>query len=183
MASAAGIRIEVWSAEQFDRQAEDAMAIYTEAMGYVPQAGIIRASAARIQSAYPDFAARAAFDERDRLIGFGFGYTSEPGQWWHEMVRSALPDDLADRWMTDAFELSEFHVHPDRQGRGTGRALLKSLAADLPHRSLLLSTPDADTPAMHLYASVDFVDLARRHYFPGEARPFAILGRRLPFDT
>jgi ribosomal protein S18 acetylase RimI-like enzyme len=183
MTNGVRVRIEVWTAEQFHRHAEDAMAIYAEAMGYVAQAGVVRARSARSQSTFPDFAARAAFDEDDRLVGFGYGYTSEHGQWWHEMVRAALPDEVADRWMTDAFELSELHVHPSAQRRGAGRALLESLAQGLPHRRILLSTPDADTPAMHLYARLGFVDLARRYYFPGEVRPFAILGRSLPFDS
>lgn len=182
MAGAAHVRIEVWSAAQFDRHAEDAMAIYAEAMGYVAQAGVVRARSARSQSTFPDFAARAAFDEHDRLIGFGYGYLSEHGQWWHEMVRAALSDDLAEQWMTDAFELSELHVHPSVQGRGAGRALLESLGAGVRHRHMLLSTPDADTTAMHLYRRMGFVDLARRYYFPGEVRPFAILGRDLPFE-
>ncbi len=182
VADAARLRIEVWSADQFHRYAEDAMAIYAEAMGYVAQAGVVRARSARSQSTFPHFAARAAFDQQDRLIGFGYGYLSEHGQWWHEMVREALTDDQAAQWMTDAFELSELHVHPSAQGRGVGRALLESLASGLPHRTMLLSTPDADTTAMHLYRRMGFIDLARRHYFPGEVRPFAILGRHLPFD-
>jgi ribosomal protein S18 acetylase RimI-like enzyme len=182
VAVAARVRIEVWSAAEFHRYAEDAMVIYAEAMGYVAQAGIVRARSARSQSTFPDFAARAAFDEQDRLVGFGYGYLSEHGQWWHDMVRAALTDDLAETWLDDAFELSELHVHPSAQRRGVGRALLESLGADLRHRHMLLSTPDADTTAMHLYRGLGFVDLARRHYFPGEVRPFAILGRHLPFD-
>jgi ribosomal protein S18 acetylase RimI-like enzyme len=178
----ADVRIEVWSPAEFHRHADAAMAIYAQAMGYVPQAGVIRARSARSQSTFPDFAARAAFDDQDQLIGFGYGYTSENGQWWHEMVREALPDRLAAQWLPDAFELSELHVQPGAQRRGAGRALLESLAEGLPHRQMLLSTPDADTPAMHLYRRLGFIDLARRYYFPGEVRPFAILGRKLPFD-
>ena len=97
-------------------------------------------------------------------------------------MRRALDPATADAWLPEAFELSELHVLPRAQGHGAGRALLVSLAEGLPHRSMLLSTPDADTRAVRLYRHLGFVDLARKHYFPGEARPFAILGRRLPFD-
>lgn len=183
MTDRAIVRIDVWTAEQFHRHADDAMAIYAKAMGYVTQAGVIRARSARSQSTFPDFAARAAFDADDRLIGFAYGYTSEDGQWWHELVRGALTPAVAEQWMVSAFELSEFHVLPSAQGRGVGRALLASLAAGLPHEHMLLSTPDSDTAAMHLYHRMGFIDLARRYYFPGEVRPFAILGRRLPFAT
>ncbi len=61
--------------------------------------------------------------------------------------------------------------------------MLTSLAAELGHRAMLLSTPDADTRAFRLYRSLGFVDLARGHRFPGDARPFAILGARLPLRS
>jgi hypothetical protein len=34
-----------------------------------------------------------------------------------------------------------------------------------------------------LYRRVGFVDLARQHLFPGDHRPFGVLGARLPFDS
>ena len=45
---------------------------------------------------------------------------------------------------------------------------------------MLLSTPDSDTRAFRLYRDTGFVDLARNYLFPGDARPFAVLGARLP---
>ena len=75
------------------------------------------------------------------------------------------------------------HVLPQYQGAGIGRRLLTSLAASIQHRAMLLSTPDADTRAFRLYRSLGFLDLARGHLFPGDARPFAILGAQLPLDA
>ena len=65
---------------------------------------------------------------------------------------------------------------------GLGRQLLHALVEDLPHPAALLSTPDADTKAFRLYHADGFVDLARGYHFPGDARPFAILGARLPLS-
>jgi hypothetical protein len=45
---------------------------------------------------------------------------------------------------------------------------------------MLLSTPDIDTRAFRLYRHVGFVDLRRHYLFPGDVRPFAVLGARLP---
>lgn len=174
-------RIAVWDADQFERHVGDVMDIYVAAMGYPDSAGRQRGRAAHGQATFPGFTARAAF-EGERLIGFCYGYTTEPGQWWNELVRHAVSDAAADDWLVDAFELSEFHVHPDAQAHGIGRALLVALAGGLPHRTMVLSTPDGDTRAMRLYRGVGFQDLARDHYFPGEARPFAVLGRELPLD-
>ena len=38
-----------------------------------------------------------AVDEGDRLVGFGYGYTTMAGQWWHDQVRLALGPDLASK--------------------------------------------------------------------------------------
>jgi ribosomal protein S18 acetylase RimI-like enzyme len=73
-------------------------------------------------------------------------------------------------------------VLPEYHGSGYGYRLITQLAEDLPHRAMLLSTPDADTPAFRLYRGLGFVDLARHYLFPGDARPFAVLGAPLPFE-
>ena len=175
-------KIEIWDGPQFERNVDAAMAIYVAAMQYPSFAGAQRGRAARGQTTFPAFTARAAVDEDGTLVGFCYGYTSEDGQWWHELVRRAMP--VSSRgWLDDAFELSELHVLPNAQGRGIGQALLLSLADGLPHRHMLLSTPDDNTRAFRLYRRLGFQDLARQHYFPGEVRPFAVLGSQLPFTT
>jgi ribosomal protein S18 acetylase RimI-like enzyme len=72
------------------------------------------------------------------------------------------------------------HVLPAAQGAGIGRRILESLAERIPHDAMLLSTPDSDTRAFRLYRRLGFVDLARNYLFPGDSRPFAVLGTRLP---
>ena len=105
---------------------------------------------------------------------------ASPGQWWHDQVRAALDRRTAKRWLPGAFEVCELHVHPDHQSRGVGRQLLHALLEGLPYPAALLSTPDTDTKAFRLYHADGFVDLARGYHFPGDARPFAILGVQLP---
>jgi ribosomal protein S18 acetylase RimI-like enzyme len=170
-----------WDPVTFDANVDAAMKIYVEAMQYPQFAGAQRGRAARGQTTFPGFTARAAFDDL-ALVGFCYGYTSEDGQWWHDLVRRAVGPEIAPRWLDSAFELSELHVRPAAQGRGIGKALLLSLAAGLPHRRMLLSTPDGDTRAFRLYRRLGFVDLARNHFFPGENRPFAVLGAELPLS-
>jgi ribosomal protein S18 acetylase RimI-like enzyme len=159
------------------------MDIYVRAMQYPGYTGSQRAVTARRHTVNEGFACRAALESDGTLIGFGYGYTTRAGQWWHDLVYKALTREAATDWLAQSFELSELHVLPEYQGRGTGRRLLASLARDLPHRAVLLSTPDADTRAFRLYRDVGFVDLARHYLFPGDSRPFAVLGARLPLQT
>jgi ribosomal protein S18 acetylase RimI-like enzyme len=58
--------------------------------------------------------------------------------------------------------------------------LLRTLVEGLTQSAVLLSTPEGDTRAWRLYRSVGFVDLIRDHLFPGDSRPFAVLGCRMP---
>ena len=161
----------------------EALAIYGEAMGYSPSVVAGRYGYAIQHTERPGFRAVGAFlQTRDGevLVGFGYGYVIAPGQWWHDQVRAALDRRTAKKWLPGAFEVCELHVHPDSQSQGLGRQLLHALVADLPHPTALLSTPDTDTKAFRLYHADGFVDLARNYHFPGDSRPFAILGARLP---
>jgi ribosomal protein S18 acetylase RimI-like enzyme len=175
--------IESWTGAQLSERINEAMAIYVVAMNYPTYAGAQRSVAAQGHTEYAGFACRVAVRDDGHLVGFAYGYTSSPGQWWHDLVHRALSAKIAAEWLGDAFELSEMHVLPQYQGAGIGRGLLTSLAASIRHRAVLLSTPDSDTRAFRLYHSLGFVDLARGHLFPGDARPFAILGARLPLHA
>jgi ribosomal protein S18 acetylase RimI-like enzyme len=172
--------IQMWSSRQFAARVEEAMSIYIQAMQYPRATGVQRAVTARRHSANEGFRCRAALAEDDTLVGFGYGYTTRPGQWWHDLVCKAMTPEAAADWLAESFELSELHVLPEHQGHGIGRRLLTSIAEGTSHRAMLLSTPDADTRAFRLYRQFGFVDLARHYLFPGDVRPFAVLGARLP---
>lgn len=176
----ADVRIEPWSGSQLEARMDEAMRIYAIAMGYPSYAAGQRSVSARRHTENDGFACRAALAPDGSLVGFGYGYTTKPGQWWHDLVRRAVSRAAAQDWLVQAFELSELHVLPDWQGARIGRRVLTSLAEGIDHRSMLLSTPDADTRAFRLYRALGFVDLARNYLFPGDARPFAVLGARLP---
>ncbi|HST46478.1 GNAT family N-acetyltransferase [Jatrophihabitans sp.] len=158
----------------------EAMAIYVTAMGYPPSSGPQRGTHMLRHAGFDSFRCRAALDADGRMLGFGYGYTSMPGQWWHDLVLRAIPAG-AQEWLGYAFELSELHVTPPAQGAGLGERLLRSLADGLPHRTMVLSTPEGENRAWRLYRRLGFEDLARDHLFPGDHRPFGVLGARLPF--
>ncbi len=123
---------------------------------------------------------------RDRLvvIGFAYGFHGTTGQWWHDLVRSALAAaggrDLAQTWLGDSFEVAEVHVHPSYQGRGVGRAMVPALIHPRLERTALLSTQDTDSRARRLYRSLGFSDLLTGYRFPGTDPPYAVMGAALP---
>lgn len=112
--------------------------------------------------------------EGSDLVGFAYGYTGRDGQWWTDHVRTTLPPDVASAWLDGHFELVSIGVLPGARGRGTGRALMRSLLADLPHdRLLLMTTADADDPARRLYAAEGWHVLG-----PGIGHDTVVMGRR-----
>jgi ribosomal protein S18 acetylase RimI-like enzyme len=165
-----------WTPQDLLNNLDEAMAIYAKAMGYPAETGRAHAGFTATHTARRGFRATAAL-AGDQVAGFGYGYTTEPGQWWHDQVLRS--DERAAGWLTNCFELCELHVLPKFQGRGIGRELLTLLLDGLPENRVLLSTPEGDTRAWRLYRSIGFVDVARHHLFPGDSRPFAILGLAL----
>ncbi|OLL71241.1 Acetyltransferase [Pseudonocardia sp. Ae168_Ps1] len=172
-----------------DRLAE-AIDVYVTAMGYPRSTARQRRSLWLEHSYRPGWHAVGWLDERNRLTGIGYGYWGGPGQWWFEEVRRGLrsrrgdPDTVGPEWLTDYFELTELHVHPQAQGGGIGEQLLHALARDAGRARMLLSTPeygrDAPGRAWRLYRRAGFRDVLREHLFTGDPRPFAVLGRELP---
>jgi ribosomal protein S18 acetylase RimI-like enzyme len=86
-----------------------------------------------------------------QAVGFAYGYTGRPGQWWCDRMREKVPAEIADAWLGGHFEVVELGVRPEAQRRGIGAALHDALLADLPHDRALLTTWRDDRPARRLY--------------------------------
>jgi GNAT superfamily N-acetyltransferase len=177
------MRIVYWTPEDLGRRIEDVLGVFGEAMSYDAAALQIRRGYITTHLRRPRFRAVATLTSEGHLVGFAYGYHSEPGQWWHDQVRPSIPPGSRDQWLSDCFEVVELHVRPAAQGHGIGESQLRRLVAMTPARTTLLSTPEAgaDTNrAWRLYRRTGFVDVVRNLMFPGDPRPFAILGRELP---
>jgi ribosomal protein S18 acetylase RimI-like enzyme len=119
-----------------------------------------------------------AYDEQ-RLVGFGYGYTGERGQWWTDQAAGVLGAEVADTWLGGHFELVSIGVLTDSRGSGIGRGLLDRLTDGLPHpRWVLMTSADVDDPARHLYARAGWEVIG-----PGLRDGQAVLGRRRPTGT
>jgi ribosomal protein S18 acetylase RimI-like enzyme len=180
------MRIVPWTAQDLTRRLDDVVAVYGRAMGYSHDLLAARRGYMASHVHRRGFRAMASLDVHGTLLGFGYGYLSEPGQWWHDQVRGAIPADQRPAWLTDCFEVVELHVLPEAQGHGLGGAQLRALLSMTTAKTTLLSTPEADeatSRAWRLYRRFGFVDVIRHFTFPGDVRPVAVLGRTLPSDT
>ncbi|APT85099.1 GNAT family N-acetyltransferase [Corynebacterium aquilae] len=165
--------------------------IYLSAMDY-PKEMFDHRVPAWIRAIYqPGFSAVVAFhtevDDPNSLptpIGVAYGSLGTHLDWWHSNVRQGLIErGLSTDVLHNYFELTEVHVHPTQQGQGIGRQLIEKLAQTTSAEKILLSTPevpDEHNRAFHLYRDLGFTDVLRHFHFPGDERPFAILGAPLP---
>lgn len=177
------MRLVPWQPDDLIRRLDDVLAVYGEAMGYRTELLQTRRGYIAAHVRRPGFRAVATLTTDGRLAGFGYGYASRAGQWWHDQVRSCLDDAGRRAWMSDCFEVVELHVSPHAQGHGIGSRQLRALLSMADGAVTLLSTPEADereSRAWRLYRGFDFVDVLRNFHFPGDDRAFAVLGRELP---
>jgi ribosomal protein S18 acetylase RimI-like enzyme len=182
MAAHEPTRLVELTAAELRPRLDDALQIYVTAMRYPPGTARHRSPMWREHMLRMGWRCVGAFDA-DAMIGIAYGYVGANGQWWHDEVQRglALADpDMAQLCLTDYFELTELHVHPDAQGRGVGQALLTELLSRISAPRVLLSTPEGPTRAWRLYRRLGFTDVLRNYRFTGDSRPFAVLCRSLP---
>lgn len=177
------MRLVPWKPDDLIRRLDDVVSVYGEAMGYRNELLEARRGYIASHVRRAGFRAVATLTAEGHLAGFGYGYTSGPGQWWHDQVYAALDEAAREAWFADCFEVVELHVRPAAQGHGLGDRQLRALLTMAPAATTLLSTPEADertSRAWRLYRRFGFVDVLRDFRFPGDDRAFAVLGRQLP---
>jgi GNAT superfamily N-acetyltransferase len=100
---------------------------------------------ARKQVDLAGFAGVTAHLPTGELIGFTFGLSFGPDQWWRN--GTAPPDGVA---AASKFAIIELAVRQDRRGEGLGLGLLRALLARRPEPYATL-TAVADAPARQFY--------------------------------
>jgi ribosomal protein S18 acetylase RimI-like enzyme len=170
--------VEVVDADAFSEVIGTAAHIYGAAMQRPPELVVQRREIMLSHLSRRGFVAVTGTDDDGELRGFCYGYRGRSGEWWHDVVARALGRAKARRWLEDAFEVAELHVHPEAQGAGLGRRLLETLLASSEGRTVVLSTHDRESAAHALYRSVGFEDLLNGFVFPGSHEVYAVMGLR-----
>ena len=121
-----------------------------------------------------------AFEPGGRLVGFVYGYTGGPGQWWYDKVAAAFDKTARAEWLERPhFELTELAVDPAYQGFGIGSRLHDAVLADVPHERALLSALADNGRVIRFYEHRGWHVLLPELRFE-QGRPlFAILGKEL----
>ena len=174
--------VEVLDGGWLDRHALEVTVLRRTALGRDTTSDASRARLVRTHARTPGCRVTAVHDAAGDLRAICYGFPLRPGQWWRDTVAGALGAPLAQRWLSDAVEVAELHVHPDDEGAGVGRAVLHAFLVDTGCSRVALSTHDAATRARAFYERAGFSVLRGGVTFPGDPQPYALLAADLPLD-
>lgn len=111
-----------------------------------------------------------------RLVGFGYGYTGERGQWWTDTAARLLHPEVASDWLGGHFELVSIGVAKTARGAGVGGQMMTALTQGLEQsRWVLMTSSDPEDPARRLYRSSGWAVIG-----PGFSQEQVIMGRAWP---
>jgi ribosomal protein S18 acetylase RimI-like enzyme len=130
-------------------------------------------------AARPGFRLVAAAADGDTLVGFAYGYTGGPGQWWTDAVGAQLTREERERWLVGHFEVVDVAVRQESQGGGIGRGLLDALLDGRPEPTAALSTQAWNAPAIALYRSAGWSVLRDDVRFPDSDEDWLMMVREL----
>jgi GNAT superfamily N-acetyltransferase len=127
----------------------------------------------------PGFRAVAAWGHGADLVGFGYGHTSLPGQWWHDRIADTLAPDLVERWLDVPLVLVVLAVRPRRRREGIGGRLHDLLIESTPHPTAVLSARGDDAGLQRLYHDRGWQEIGRDVLLVPGGDAHVILGRPL----
>jgi GNAT superfamily N-acetyltransferase len=128
----------------------------------------------------PGFRLAAALFPPERLVGFGYGYVNDSGQWFHDFLTTRLGTAFAGHWLTKQYQLVELAVTPAERRQGIGRALHPYLLDGVATRSVLAAVQPG-TPGHLFAAKLNYETVAFDVWFPiSSADQYVLATLRLP---
>ena len=153
---------------------------------YLAMYDLPRAAGPRFDAMLAEHAAREGFrlcvamPEEDGLcIGFGYGFTGQPGQAWRDSLAMAMSDELSELWLRGYFEFAEFGVIPAYRQRGVGGRLHDAVFRGLPHRRAVLTVRQGNATARAFYEQRGWLALHDDFYASSGRGPYVMMGREL----
>ncbi|WP_224268150.1 GNAT family N-acetyltransferase [Haloprofundus salinisoli] len=129
---------------------------------------------------YPGYRGFAAVEDHE-VLGFVYGYTSEPGQFYHDQLATALGPERTERWLRNCFEFVELAVAGDARQRGLGTNLHDTVLGGLSHETSVLTTGVDNEPAQRLYEREGW-ETVHDSFELNDDNPMIVMARDLQTD-
>lgn len=117
--------------------------------------------------------------EEDNVIGFSYGYTSLPGQFYHELLAKEFNSEECQKWLSNCFEYVELVVHPSYRKQGMGKKLITKLLENVENETAILTTQVDNTPARSLYEALHW-EVIKDSFYPSDSKQrYVIMGKEI----
>jgi ribosomal protein S18 acetylase RimI-like enzyme len=127
---------------------------------------------------YPGFKGVVVYDGKD-VLGFAYGYSSIPGQFYHDLLRMELTNSNQEWWLEDCFEFVELVVHPNYRRKNIGQELATNLLENSKKKTAVLTTQTDNISARNLYKKLNW-KIIKENFYPGDTtEPYVIMGKIL----
>lgn len=130
-------------------------------------------------SSYVGFRGLVNLSNEGKVIGFSYGYTSLPGQFYHELLAKEFNSEEYHQWLQDCFEFVELAVQPSYRKRGLGKMLITKLLEAVDNKTTILTTQIDNNSARSLYESLNWKVLKEPFYPSNSKQPYVIMGKKL----
>ncbi|MBB6453248.1 ribosomal protein S18 acetylase RimI-like enzyme [Salirhabdus euzebyi] len=132
----------------------------------------------RKHATYKGYRGYMIINEKNDLIGFAYGYTTLPGQYYNGLLRDTLEDKLADKWLSDCFELVELAVLSTERNKGYGKHLASKLVEGVTNKTAVLTTQMNNEIARNLYEKLNW-EVVYKPFYPDKNNAFVIMGKKI----
>ncbi|MBY0097940.1 GNAT family N-acetyltransferase [Mesobacillus maritimus] len=130
-------------------------------------------------SSYPGFRGFVCLSDNEDILGFTYGYSSLPGQYYHDILVKELDSTAYELWLKDCFELVELVVHPSYRNQGYAKGLVTELLKDVQNKTTVLTTQVSNHSARRLYQGLGWADVKEPFFPSNEGTPYVIMGKVL----
>ncbi|MEH7226091.1 GNAT family N-acetyltransferase [Bacillus sp. JJ1566] len=130
-------------------------------------------------SNYDGFSGYIMKSDEEEILGFSYGYTSQSGQFYHELLAKQLNPIEYKKWLDDCFEFVELAVHPKYRNQGFGKLLVHELLKEVTNKTSVLTTQVNNVSARNLYQQLGWV-VVKDFFLPSHNdSPYLIMGKVL----
>ncbi|UOQ95321.1 GNAT family N-acetyltransferase [Halobacillus shinanisalinarum] len=130
-------------------------------------------------STYEGFSGIKYVRESGKVLGFAYGYSSLPGQFYQGKLQLQLNAEERIQWLDNCFEFVELAVAPESRKRGIGRVLLDELLKTTSHATSILTTSTDNLPAIQFYKKNAWQVVKARAAVIPNLPPLVIMGKEL----
>ncbi|MEH7380200.1 GNAT family N-acetyltransferase [Bacillus sp. JJ1533] len=128
---------------------------------------------------YDGFRGYILKSDNEEILGFSYGYSSQAGQYYHDLLANELGPIEYEKWLQDCFEFVELAVHPKHRNQGNGTRLIHELLKEVTNKTAVLTTQVNNSSARNLYHRLEWV-VVKEPFIPNKNDfPYVIMGKAL----